>query len=130
MAEVWEARDDVLARAVAVKILHPHLADDAGFVERFRREAITAARLSHPGIVATYDTGTDGDVAFIVMELVRGRTLRQALQDGPPPSPLEAARIAADVADALGHAHRAGLVHRDVKPANILLCEDPRGGVR
>ena len=131
MAEVWEAHDDVLARAVAVKVLHPHLADDEGFVERFRREAVAAARLTHPGIVATYDAGADDGVAFIVMELVRGHTLRQAMVDASPALPArEAVRIAADVADALEHAHRAGLVHRDVKPANILLCQDPAGGVR
>ncbi|HVF75971.1 MAG TPA: protein kinase [Acidimicrobiales bacterium] len=129
MAEVWEAVDDVLARPVAVKILHSHLADDDGFVERFRREAVAAARLTHPGIVATYDAGADDGVAFIVMELVRGRTLRQSMEQSPLP-PREAVRIAADVADALEHAHRAGLVHRDVKPANILLCEAPAGGVR
>ncbi|MBW3668122.1 MAG: protein kinase [Actinobacteria bacterium] len=131
MAEVWEAHDDVLARSVAVKVLHPHLADDDGFVERFRREAVAAARLTHPGIVATYDAGADDGVAFIVMELVRGQTLRQAMVDASPALPTrEAVRIAADVADALEHAHRAGLVHRDVKPANILLCQDPAGGVR
>jgi serine/threonine protein kinase len=130
MAEVWEAHDEVLARPVAVKILHRHLADDDAFVERFRREAVAAARLSHPGIVATYDTGADDGVAFIVMELVRGRTLRRALESGPPLAPPEAVRIAAEVADALEHAHRAGLVHRDVKPGNILLCEDASGGAR
>ena len=130
MAEVWEARDEVLARSVAVKVLHRHLADDPGFVERFRREAVAAARLSHAGIVATYDTGADDGVAFIVMELVRGRTLRQAMENAGPLPTTDAVRIAADVADALEHAHRAGLVHRDVKPANILLCDDPAGGVR
>ncbi|HEX2040046.1 MAG TPA: protein kinase [Acidimicrobiales bacterium] len=129
MAEVWEGHDDVLARPVAVKILHPHLAEDDGFVERFRREAVAAARLAHPGIVATYDTGEDDGVAFIVMELVRGRTLRQALEEGSLPT-ATAVHIAAQVADALERAHRAGLVHRDVKPANILLCDEPGGGVR
>jgi tRNA A-37 threonylcarbamoyl transferase component Bud32 len=121
MAEVWEGYDDVLARPVAVKVLHPHLAADAAFVERFRREAVAAAKLAHPGIVATFDTGTDGDVVFIVMELVRGRTLRDAMEETGPLPPSMAVTIAAGVADALDHAHRAGLVHRDVKPANILL---------
>jgi serine/threonine-protein kinase len=129
MAEVWEAHDDVLARPVAVKVLHPHLADDDGFVERFRREAVAAARLTHPGIVATFDAGADDGVAYIVMELIRGHTLRQAMEGAPMPA-AEAVRIATAVADALEHAHRAGLVHRDVKPANILLCEAPTGGVR
>ena len=130
MAEVWEGHDDVLARPVAVKILHPHLAEDEGFVERFRREAVAAARLSHPGIVATFDTGDDDGVTFIVMELVRGRTLRQALEDSAPLPTGTAVHIAAQVADALERAHRGGLVHRDVKPANILLCDEPGGGVR
>ncbi|HVE45997.1 MAG TPA: protein kinase [Acidimicrobiales bacterium] len=121
MAEVWEGYDEVLARPVAIKVLHPHLAADDAFVERFRREAVAAAKLAHPGIVATFDTGTDGDIAFIVMELVRGRTLRQAMEEtGRLPAPM-AVTIAAAVADALDHAHRAGLVHRDIKPANILL---------
>ena len=123
MAEVWEGHDDVLARAVAVKILHPHLADDEDFLERFRREAVAAARLAHPGIVATFDAGTDDGVAFIVMELVQGRTLRQALEEGGPLAPELAVRVAAEVAAALDHAHGAGLVHRDVKPANILLVD-------
>ncbi|MDP9072311.1 MAG: protein kinase, partial [Actinomycetota bacterium] len=123
MAEVWEGHDEVLARAVAIKILHPHLSDDQDFLERFRREAVAAARLAHPGIVATFDTGTDDGVAFIVMELVPGRTLRQAIEEGGPLAPAVAVRVAAEVADALDHAHRAGLVHRDVKPANILLVE-------
>ncbi|MGH9178024.1 MAG: protein kinase domain-containing protein [Acidimicrobiales bacterium] len=123
MAEVWEAYDDVLARPVAVKVLLPHLAADAAFVERFRREAVAAARLAHPGIVATFDAGTDGDLAFIVMELVPGRTLRDALAEACTLPPAAAVPIAAEVADALDHAHREGLVHRDVKPANILLTE-------
>ena len=123
MAEVWEAYDDVLARSVAVKVLLPHLAADAAFVERFRREAVAAARLAHPGIVATFDAGTDGDLAFIVMELVPGRTLRDALAEARTLPPAVAVPLAAEVADALEHAHREGLVHRDVKPANILLTE-------
>ena len=123
MAEVWEAYDQVLARPVAVKILHPHLAVDEGFAARFRLEAQAAARLSHPGIVATFDTGADGDLAFIVMELVRGRTLRDAMEEAGTLPPALAVSIAAEVAEALEHAHREGLVHRDVKPANILLVE-------
>ncbi len=121
MAEVWEAYDDVLARPVAVKVLLPHLAVDDAFVARFRLEAQAAARLGHPGIVATYDTGTDGDLAFIVMELVPGHTLRDAVEQAGTLPPSMAVPIAAEVADALDHAHREGLIHRDVKPANILL---------
>ena len=123
MAEVWEGYDDVLARPVAIKVLLPHLAADEEFAERFRREAIAAARLAHPSIVATFDTGTDADVAFIVMELVRGKTLRDSLAASGSLPAAVAVPIAAEVADALEHAHQAGLVHRDVKPANILLSE-------
>jgi serine/threonine protein kinase len=126
MAEVWQAVDQVLGRQVAVKILHPHLAADDTFVTRFRTEAIAAARLHHPGIVAIYDTCHDQGSEAIVMELVRGPTLREELDERTILSPDEVARIGAEVADALGAAHRAGLVHRDIKPANILLCEDHR----
>ncbi|HEX4979814.1 MAG TPA: protein kinase [Acidimicrobiales bacterium] len=122
MAEVWEGVDEILARPVAVKVLHRHLAADDGFRERFRREAVAAARLSHPNVVATYDTGQDGDLPFIVMELVRGRTLRALLDDGGI-GPATAVAVAVQVADALAAAHAAGIVHRDVKPGNILLCE-------
>lgn len=131
MAEVWEGYDERLSRPVAVKILKAHLAADTSFLERFRREAITAARLAHPNVVATFDTGVDHrtnpprpDVAYIVMELVRGETLRQLLRrQGPLPAPLAVA-IATQITDALAHAHRAGLVHRDIKPANVLVAED------
>jgi serine/threonine-protein kinase len=126
MAEVWEAVDDILGRPVAVKILHSHLAEDESFQERFRREAIAAARLAHPGVVATFDTGVDGAVTFIVMELVNGQTLRQALNETGPMAPGRVVHIGAQVADALDYAHKSGVVHRDVKPANILLCSDGR----
>ncbi|HEX3622470.1 MAG TPA: protein kinase [Acidimicrobiales bacterium] len=126
MAEVWEAVDDILGRPVAVKILHPHLAADESFRERFRREAIAAARLAHANVVATYDTGTDDGVTFIVMELVEGKTLRQVLNELGPMAPGRAVHIAAQVADALQYAHKAGIVHREIKPANILICPDGR----
>jgi serine/threonine-protein kinase len=126
MAQVWEGTDEVLRRRVAVKVLHPHLAADATFVTRFRHEAVAAARLAHPGIVAIYDTCSDDGVEAIVMELVQGHTLRDRLDDPTPIDPWHAAGLAAQVADALEAAHRAGLVHRDVKPANILLCGDGR----
>jgi eukaryotic-like serine/threonine-protein kinase len=123
MAAVYEGRDEILARAVAVKVLHPHLAADQVFLERFRREAISAARLSHPNIVATFDAGTaDNGTAYIVMELVRGTTLRHHLAQGGL-SPGLAIAIAIQIADALRHAHDAGLVHRDIKPGNVLLCQ-------
>ena len=126
MAEVWEAVDDILGRPVAVKILHPHLAADESFRERFRREAIAAARLAHPNVVATFDTGTDEGITFIVMELVEGSTLRQILNESGSMASERIAQVGAQVADALHYAHRAGVVHRDVKPANILICPDGR----
>ena len=126
MAQVWRGTDDVLRRQVAVKLLHPHLAADATFVERFRQEAVAAARLAHPGIVAIYDTCSEDGVEAIVMELVDGRTLRERLDDHTPIDPWQAAGLAAQVAEALDAAHRAGLVHRDIKPANVLLSGDGR----
>lgn len=123
MAEVWEGQDDVLARPVAVKLLHPHLASDRTLRERFRREAVAAARLSHRNVVATFDTGEDDGIPFIVMELVRGPTLRDWLDERSLLAPPVAIAIAAQVADVLDHAHRAGIVHRDVKPANVLVCD-------
>ena len=126
MAQVWQGTDEVLQRRVAVKLLHPHLAADDAFVTRFRQEAVAAARLAHHGIVAIYDTCTEGPVEAIVMELVPGQTLRQRLDSSEPIDPWQAAGLAAQVADALGAAHRAGLVHRDIKPANILLPGDGR----
>jgi eukaryotic-like serine/threonine-protein kinase len=125
MAQVWLGTDEVLRRAIAVKILHQHLAADETFVTRFRHEAIAVARLSHPSIVNVYDTCSDAGIEAIVMELVRGQTLRRRLDDGPV-DPWVAANIAAQVAGALSVAHAAGLVHRDIKPANILLSEDGR----
>ena len=126
MAEVWEAEDEILARPVAVKILLPHLAADEQFVERFRREAVAAARLSHPHIVSIYDTCASEDCEAIVMELVRGRTLRTALDERGALPVRQAVHIAAQTADALHHAHANGLIHRDVKPGNILLSDDGR----
>jgi serine/threonine-protein kinase len=130
MADVWEGHDEVLSRPVAVKLLRPHLAEDGVFLERFRREAVTAARLAHPGVVSTFDTGIDLGTAYIVMELVRGRTLRQLLDDNGPLSPWLAVAITRQIADVLTYAHQAGLVHRDIKPANVLLTDDEWGGLR
>lgn len=128
MASVYRARDEVLARTVAVKILHPKLAGDESFLERFRREALAAARLTHPNIVSIYDTGTesgpDGDQHFIVMEFCGGGTLADlAAAEGP----LDAGRICAigsAICDALSYAHANGVIHRDIKPANVLLADD------
>jgi eukaryotic-like serine/threonine-protein kinase len=124
MATVWVAEDPLLSRRVAIKILHPQLAIDASLRTRFRHEAVAAAKLSHPAIVATYDTGDDDGVAYIVMQLVEGPTLRRMLDLRGPLPVDEAADITRQVAEALDHAHRHGLVHRDIKPANVLVPPD------
>src|SRR5918999_3644440 len=124
MAEVYLGTDRVLQRPVAVKILGGWLADDERFVERFRREALAAARLSHPNLVAVYDTGSEDGTHFIVMEHVPGTTLAEVLRVEGPLGPERAASIAAGVAEALAVAHRAGIVHRDVKPANVMVTPD------
>jgi eukaryotic-like serine/threonine-protein kinase len=126
MAEVWEAHDQVLDRRVAVKILHRHLAENVVFTQRFRAEALAAARLHHSSIVSIYDTSSDDGLDAIVMELVRGQTLRDRLDEHGPLAPEEVVHIGASVADALHVAHRSHIVHRDIKPANILLCNDQR----
>ncbi len=127
MAEVWEGIDDVLTRPIAVKLLHTHLATDEALRERFRREAIAVARLAHPNVVATFDTGEDDDVAFIVMELIRGETLRHLIENNGALPASTTAAIGIQVADALQHAHDAGIIHRDIKPANILVCASEPG---
>ncbi|MCU1457093.1 MAG: serine/threonine protein kinase [Actinomycetia bacterium] len=126
MATVWEAEDPLLSRRVAVKLLHPLLANDAGLRERFRHEAISAARLSDPGIVATYDTGDDHGDAYIVMEFVDGTTLREVIDRRGPLPAASVVDIGAQIATALEHAHRHGVVHRDVKPSNVLVQADGR----
>lgn len=130
MARVWQAGDLVLGRQVAVKVLDPALARDPEYVARFAREARNAAMLPpHAGIVGIYDSGIDDDGAvYLVMELVTGRTLAEQLAAYGPPAPGEACRIAAEVAGALAVAHGAGLVHRDIKPGNIMLTDT--GGVK
>ena len=126
MATVYRALDLRLERVVAVKVMHPALADDAEFVARFIREARSAARLSHPCVVSVYDQGTDGGSVFLVMEFVEGETLRDRLRAQGPLPVEEAVPIAEAVLSALDAAHRAGLVHRDVKPENVLLADDGR----
>ena len=124
MADVFAARDRLLGRRVAIKVLHPQYSADDAFVRRFRREAQAAANLSHPNIVSIYDWGEDGATYFIVMELIDGRSLRDVLRSDGPLLPRRSAEIAAEASSALAVAHRAGLVHRDVKPGNILLARD------
>jgi beta-lactam-binding protein with PASTA domain/predicted Ser/Thr protein kinase len=128
MAEVFLARDQLLDRAVAVKVLSSEYANDPSFVERFKREAQAAANLNHPNIVAIYDWGQEEGTSFIVMEYVEGRTLAEILREEGPLHPDRAADIAIDVASALAVAHRSGLVHRDVKPGNVLVT--PTGQVK
>ena len=126
MAEVFEGRDRLLSRRVAIKVPLSQHAHDPEFAHRFRREAQAAASLSHPGVVAVYDTGSENGTHFIVMEYVDGRTLKDVIRAEAPLYPGRAAEITADVCSALAAAHARGLVHRDVKPANIMLMPDGR----
>jgi serine/threonine-protein kinase len=121
MADVFLARDLLLDRPVAIKVLFPEFATDPAFVERFRREAQSAANLNHPNIVGVYDWGRSGTTYFMAMEYVQGRTLADILRANRTLSAQQAAEIAMEVAAALGFAHRNGVVHRDIKPANILI---------
>jgi serine/threonine protein kinase len=129
MATIYRATDLRLEREVAVKILRPEVATDADLAQRFRREALAATVLRHPNIVACLDTGTDGDQAYLVMALIDGEDLAVRLRRGGRLSARLAARIGLDVARALGVAHLRGIVHRDIKPGNILLAADGRAMV-
>jgi serine/threonine-protein kinase len=121
MADVFLARDLLLDRLVAIKVLFPEFATDPNFVERFRREAQAAANLTHPNIVAVYDWGQYANTYFMAMEYVQGRTLADILRANGHVNSVQAAEIANEVAAALGNAHASGVVHRDIKPANILI---------
>ena len=126
MATVYEAMDLRLDRTVAVKVMHPGLGDDDEFANRFVSEARSAARLSHPNVVAVYDQGNDDGSVFLAMELVPGHTLRDTIGKEAPMSPSRALALLEPVVSALAAAHRAGLVHRDVKPENVLIADDGR----
>jgi serine/threonine-protein kinase len=126
MAAVFRAEDTLLDRLVAVKLLHPQFVGDPEFLERFRREARAAARLSHPNIVSIYDVGDDAGTPYIVMELVEGGNLKDRIRQSAPLPDAEIRSIGATLASALDYAHHRGLVHRDVKPQNVLLGEDGR----
>ena len=124
MSDVFEARDRLLDRKVAVKILHDRYAETDTFVARFRKEARAVANLSHPNVVSVYDWGEEDGTYFMVMELVRGRSLRDIIQAEGKLLPRRATEIAAEIAKALDAAHRSGVIHRDIKPGNVLLTTD------
>lgn len=124
MADVFKAVDDVLGRTVAVKVLHPRYASDPTFVARFRQEAQAAANLSHPNIVNMYDWGRDGETYYIVMEYVKGVDLKSLVSQQGPLDPHKAAEYAAQVCSALAVAHGYDIIHRDIKPHNIVLASD------
>jgi serine/threonine-protein kinase len=126
MASVYEATDLRLDRTVAVKVMHPGMGDDEEFAARFVREARAAARLSHPNVVAVYDQGDEDGTVFLAMELVPGHTLRDLIRKESPMPPARALTLLDPVLSALASAHRAGLVHRDVKPENVLIADDGR----
>lgn len=126
MSTVYLATDERLHRQVALKALYPYLAEDPRVVKRFEEEAITAAKLSHPHIVNVLDQGVDGDTAYLVMEYVRGKTLRQLLEQQGRLTPRQTLKIMDEILDGLAAAHTAGLVHRDMKPENVLLSETGR----
>ena len=123
MARVYRARDELLGREVALKVLSERLSGDRSFVERFRREAQNAAGLNHPNIVALYDYGDEDNRYFIVMELIEGRSLGEAIDNDGALMPERAAEIASDAAKGLARAHHAGIVHRDIKPHNIMITK-------
>jgi eukaryotic-like serine/threonine-protein kinase len=128
MSNVYKATDRILERTVAVKILAEHLSDDERFVARFRREALSVAKLIHPNIVQVYDTGVDEGRHYIVMEYVQGRSGAQILQRQGPVGPEIAAEIGIQACAGLDYAHRRGIIHRDVKPGNLMVVGGPVGG--
>jgi serine/threonine protein kinase len=128
MGEVWEAKDDVILRSVAIKILKPEYMGDPGFLERFRTEARLAAKVSHEGIADVYDYGEDSGNAYLVMELVPGESLATILDREKSLAPNRVLDIVSQTARALHEAHMAGLVHRDIKPGNLLIT--PNGEVK
>ncbi|MFL5897024.1 MAG: protein kinase domain-containing protein [Solirubrobacterales bacterium] len=127
MSNVYKATDRILERTVAVKILAEHLSDDERFVARFKREALAVAKLIHPNIVQVYDTGVDEGRHYIVMEYVEGRSGAQILQRQGPVEPETAAEIGIQACAGLDYAHRRGIIHRDVKPGNLMVVGGPVG---
>jgi serine/threonine-protein kinase len=126
MATVYLATDQRLDRQLAIKVIHQHLANDPNFQEKFVLEAKTAAKLSHPNLVNVFDQGTDAGTTYLVMEFVPGITLRDALNEYGPLPALRALEMLAQILSGLAAAHRAGILHRDLKPDNVLLADDGR----
>ena len=124
MARVYRAWDSLLNRAVAVKVLKEQMTGDSAFVKRFRREAQAAAGLSHPNIVNIYDVGEEQGVHFIVMEYLDGKNLKEHIREKGKLHATEAVSIAIRIADALAEAHAAGVIHRDIKPQNIIFLNN------
>jgi beta-lactam-binding protein with PASTA domain len=124
MADVFCAEDQQLGRKVALKLLHRRFAEDPGFVERFRREAQAAAGLQHPNVVSVYDRGAHDDTYYIVMEYLPGRTLKQLIRDEAPLDPVRAIDITIQILKAARFAHRRGVIHRDLKPHNVMVEDD------
>lgn len=126
MSTVYLATDQRLDRDVALKVLHPHLVNDGSFLDRLSREARSAAKLSHPHVVGVLDQGHDGQTAYLVMEYIKGHTLRDVINEKGALSPRLALALIDPVVEGLGAAHDAGLIHRDVKPENVLIAENGR----
>jgi beta-lactam-binding protein with PASTA domain/tRNA A-37 threonylcarbamoyl transferase component Bud32 len=123
MSVVWKAYDLVLDRNVALKVLRPEMSEDEEFIRRFRREAQSVASLSHPNIVNIYDVGEDRGLYFIVMEFIEGETLRDLMRREGVLDPADALEIASEICEAISHAHARRIIHRDIKPQNILLTK-------
>ena len=126
MALVYKAHDNILQRKVAIKVLRQQYANDEEFVSRFRREALSAASLSHPNVVNIFDVGQEGDIHYIVMEYIEGTNLNERIKTSAPLPLEEAVDIAMQICSALAHAHENGIIHRDIKPHNILIGVDGR----
>src|ERR671922_2354913 len=124
MANVYLAEDEVLGRRVAIKILNERHAGDEQFVERFRREAKSAAGLSHPNIVSIYDRGEAEGTYYIAMEVIEGKSLKEMIMTRGPLPITTALTLAREILDALSFAHRHGIIHRDIKPHNVLVSSD------
>ncbi|MDD4346305.1 MAG: Stk1 family PASTA domain-containing Ser/Thr kinase [Desulfitobacteriaceae bacterium] len=129
MAIVYKAKDLLLNRVVTIKVLRDQFVSDDDFIRRFRREAQSAASLSHPNIVSIYDVGKDGDMEYIVMEYVEGHNLKEIIRDYAPLSTEQTLHLAGQLGEALRHAHEHHIIHRDIKPQNILITEDGRAKV-